>query len=84
MVEESADPWFHLLLRDFTWTIFILISIVALFGFYFFHRRRQRQIAELPDHLLKHGRGSMPRVPERYRKYLEALTKQGHKQGGGK
>ncbi len=34
---------------------------------------------ELPDYLKKHGRGSMPDVPEKYRKYLEALNKQGHK-----
>ena len=25
------------------------------------------------------GRGSMPDVPEKYRKYLEAITKQGDK-----
>ena len=31
----------------------------------------------LPDYILKHGRGSMPEVPEKYRKYLEAITKQG-------
>ena len=48
-VEEKAAPWFHLLLRDFTWTIFILIAFVGLFAFYFIHRKRQRQIAELPD-----------------------------------
>ncbi|MDF1701486.1 MAG: hypothetical protein P1V36_10055 [Planctomycetota bacterium] len=51
-VEEKADPWFHLLWRDFTGTIFIAISLVGLFAFYFMHRRRQRQIAELPDHPL--------------------------------
>lgn len=51
-VEEKADPWFHLLLRDFTWTIFIAIAFVGLFAFYFLHRKRQRQIAELPDHPL--------------------------------
>jgi hypothetical protein len=34
---------------------------------------------DLPDYILKHGRGSMPNVPEKYRKYLEALTKEGHK-----
>ena len=33
---------------------------------------------ELPDYILKHGRGSMPTVPEKYRKYLEALMKQNH------
>lgn len=48
-VEETAAPWFHLLLRDFTWTIFILIAFVGLFSFYFMYRKRQRQIAELPD-----------------------------------
>jgi hypothetical protein len=36
---------------------------------------------ELPDYLLKSGRGSMPDVPERYRKYLEALTREN--QGAG-
>jgi hypothetical protein len=35
----------------------------------------------LPDYILKHGRGSMPSVPEKYRKYLEALTKEAHKKG---
>ena len=48
-VEERAAPWFHLLLRDFTWTIFILIAFIGLFAFTFMHRRRQREIAELPD-----------------------------------
>ncbi len=33
---------------------------------------------ELPDYVLKHGRGSMPSVPEKYRRYLEALIKQTH------
>ena len=51
-VEEKAAPWFHLLLRDFTWTLFILIAFIGLFAFYFIHRKRQRQIAELPDHPL--------------------------------
>ncbi|MCB9869335.1 MAG: hypothetical protein H6837_05715 [Planctomycetes bacterium] len=32
---------------------------------------------ELPDYILKHGRGSMPAVPDKYRKYLDALSKQG-------
>jgi len=36
---------------------------------------------DLPDYLKKHGRGSMPDVPAKYRKYLEALTKKGHKAG---
>ncbi len=48
-VEEQAAPWFHLLLRDFTWTIFILIAFIGLFAFTFMHRARQREIAELPD-----------------------------------
>ena len=30
---------------------------------------------DLPDYVLQHGRGSMPTVPEKYRKYLEAMTK---------
>jgi hypothetical protein len=37
---------------------------------------------DLPDYILKHGRGSMPTVPEKYRKYLEALTKEAHKSKG--
>lgn len=48
-VEEQAAPWFHLLLRDFTWTLFILIAFIGLFTYGFIRRRRQRQIAELPD-----------------------------------
>lgn len=36
---------------------------------------------DLPDYLKKHGRGSMPDVPAKYRKYLDALTKKGHKAG---
>ena len=33
---------------------------------------------ELPDYVIKHRRGSMPRVPEKYRRYLDALIKQTH------
>lgn len=39
---------------------------------------------DLPDYLKKHGRGSMLDVPEKYRKYLDALTKKGHKAGKSK
>ncbi|MEE2886364.1 MAG: hypothetical protein VX951_02920 [Planctomycetota bacterium] len=39
---------------------------------------------DLPDYLKKHGRGSMVDVPEKYRKYLDALTKKGHKAGKSK
>ena len=39
---------------------------------------------DLPDYIKKHGRGSMPDVPAKYRKYLEALTKKGHKTGKSK
>ena len=31
----------------------------------------------LPTYVLKHARGSMPTVPEKYRKYLEALSRVG-------
>lgn len=34
---------------------------------------------ELPPYLLKHGRGTMPEVPEKYRRYLEAITTEGNK-----
>jgi hypothetical protein len=39
---------------------------------------------ELPDYILQHGRGSMPNVPEQYRKYLEALTRQNQENPGAK
>ncbi|MDA1194130.1 MAG: hypothetical protein O2894_03015 [Planctomycetota bacterium] len=51
-VEEQADPWFHLLWRDFQWTILIALAIVSMVFFVFFQRRRMRQIAALPDHPL--------------------------------
>ena len=49
-VEEQADPWFHLILRDFTGTVFFTIALISAGVFFFMRRRRRRQIAELPDH----------------------------------
>ncbi len=34
---------------------------------------------QLPDYILQHGRGSLPEVPEKYKRYLEALNKEGSK-----
>ena len=48
-VKEEADPWFHLLLRDFTGTIFFTLGVLSLGAFYFLRRRRKRQIAELDE-----------------------------------
>jgi hypothetical protein len=48
-LEETAAPWFHLLLRDFTGTIFLVIAVIGGIAFFFVRRRRRRQIDELPD-----------------------------------
>lgn len=42
-------------------------------------KKVQAAWGDLPDYLKKHGRGSMPDVPAKYRKYLEALNKKGNK-----
>src|SRR5690606_22541219 len=42
-------------------------------------RKIQAGWGQLPDYILQHGRGSVPEVPEKYRRYLEALIKEGSK-----
>jgi len=51
-IEEQADPWIALLLRDFMGTVFFGIALFGLLAYWFMRRRRKRQIAELPDHPL--------------------------------
>lgn len=48
-LEESATPWFHLLLRDFQGSILTGLALLGAVAFFFLLRRRRRQIARLPD-----------------------------------
>jgi len=54
-LEETADPWFHLLWRDLMGTILFVVSLVALVAFFILRGRRKRQIAALPDHPMPPG-----------------------------
>lgn len=49
-LEESATPWFHLLLRDFQGSLLTALALLGAVAFFFLIRRRRRQIARLPDH----------------------------------
>jgi hypothetical protein len=49
-VEETAAPWFHLLFRDLTGTLFFVVSLIGLVAYFFIRRSRKRQIEALPDH----------------------------------
>ncbi len=40
------------------------------------HIHTQDPWGELPPYIMRHRRGTTPEVPEKYRKYLEALMKQ--------
>lgn len=48
-LEETAAPWFQLLLRDFTGTIFLVVAVIGGVAYFFVRRRRRRQMSELPD-----------------------------------
>ncbi len=54
-VKERADPWFHLIWRDFQGTLLFVAALFSFFAFFVFRRRRSRQIEELPDDPLPHG-----------------------------
>ncbi len=48
-LEETADPWYHLLWRDLTGTIFFGIALIAAVAFFFIRSRRKKAMAALPD-----------------------------------
>ena len=48
-LEETAEPLYKMLVRDFMGTIFLLIALVGFVSAIVVWRRRRRQIAELPD-----------------------------------
>ncbi len=48
-LEETADPWYHLLGRDLTGTIFFGVALIAAVAFFVMRSRRKKAFAELPD-----------------------------------
>jgi hypothetical protein len=48
-IKREADPWFYLLLRDFTGTIFFALAVLSGLGFFVLRRRRRREIEQMED-----------------------------------